>query len=132
MMTAIQQLELVQYITSNNELQFPTHLFVNIAAEWVDDLSHSIDELKLYMVKCLPREWAQKSQDAFFEKEGPDRNKKGWKVSWKPVLPFMMNAHSSFLQKEKGTLPTSIIWLDARFASAVEMLPVDNGVGHEK
>ena len=25
-------------------------------------------------------------QDAFLEKEGPDRNKEGWKVYWKSVL----------------------------------------------
>ena len=25
-------------------------------------------------------------QESFFEKEGPDRNKEGWKVYWKPVL----------------------------------------------
>ena len=61
-MTAIHQLELVHYTTSNNELQFPTHLFVNIAAEWVEDLPQDIDGLKLY-IKCLPREWFHKSWD---------------------------------------------------------------------
>ena len=61
--TTIQQLDSVQYNTSNNELQFPTHLFVNIAAKWVDDLPHDIGGLKLYKFKCSPREWVQKSQD---------------------------------------------------------------------
>ena len=37
-MTAVQQPDSVQYNTSNNELPFPTHLFVNIAVEWVDNL----------------------------------------------------------------------------------------------
>ena len=53
--SAIHQSELVQYNTSNNELQFFTHLFVNIATEWVEDLPQDIDELKLYKIKCLPR-----------------------------------------------------------------------------
>ena len=61
--TAFQQLDSILYNTSNNELQFPTHLFVNIAAEWVDDLPHNIDGLKLYKIKCSPREWAQKGQN---------------------------------------------------------------------
>ena len=43
MMTASQQLDSLQNNTSSNELQFPTHLFVNTAAEWVDDLPHDID-----------------------------------------------------------------------------------------
>ena len=78
--------------TSNNELQFPTHLFVNTAAEWVDDLPHDTDGFKLYKMKCSLQEWVQKNpgsellQNAFLQKEGPDRNKKGWKVHWKPVL----------------------------------------------
>ena len=62
-MTAIHQLELVQYSTSNNELQFPTYLFVNIAAEWMDDLPQDIDGFKVYKIKCLPREWINKSHD---------------------------------------------------------------------
>ena len=41
--TTIQQPDSVQYNTSNNELQFLIHLFVNITAEWVDDLPHNID-----------------------------------------------------------------------------------------
>ena len=55
--TTILQPGLVQYNTSNNWLQFPTHIFVNIAAEWVDDLPHSVDGLKLYKIKCSQREW---------------------------------------------------------------------------
>ena len=45
-------------------------------------------------------------QDAFFGKERPNRNKEGRKVHWKPALPFMMIALLSFLQMDKGTLPT--------------------------
>ena len=36
-MTAIQLPDSVQYNTSNTELQFPIHLFVNIRVVWVDD-----------------------------------------------------------------------------------------------
>ena len=43
-----------------------------------------------------------------------------------------MIVNLSFLHKENGTLLTSRIQMDARFASAVEMFPIDNGVGHEK
>ena len=61
--TAVHQPESVQCNTSNNELHILTHLFVNIAAEWVDNLLQDIDWLKLYKIKCLPREWVQKIQD---------------------------------------------------------------------
>ena len=79
--TAIQQPDSVQYDTSNNELQFPTHSFVSTAAEWVDDLPHDIDVLKLYKIKCSRREWVQKSQDLrYFKKHSSSRNKEVWKV----------------------------------------------------
>ena len=61
--TVIQHLELVPYNTSNNNLQFPTYLFVNTAPEWVEDLPKAIDGLKNYKIKYLPRQWVQKSQD---------------------------------------------------------------------
>ena len=61
--TAVHQLEFVKYNTSNNELQFPSHLIVNIATEWVEDLPQNIDGLIKYKIKCLPRECVQKSQD---------------------------------------------------------------------
>ena len=44
----------------------------------------------------------------------------------------MMIVLLSFLQKDKGTLPTSRIWMDVRFALVVNMLPIENGAGHEK
>ena len=56
-MTTSQQSDLLQNNTSNNKLQFPTHLFVKTAAEWVDDLPHDIDGFKLYKIKCSPQEW---------------------------------------------------------------------------
>ena len=68
-------MELFQYSTSNNELQFPTHLFVNTAAEWVDNLPQDIDELKLYKIKCVPREWVQKSLDLRYFKMHSFRKK---------------------------------------------------------
>ena len=42
----------------------------------------------------------------------------------------MMIAPLSFPQMERGTLPTSIMWMGVRFASVVGMLPTDNGVGY--
>ena len=62
-MTTSQQSDSLQNNTSNNELQFPTHLFVKKAAELVDDLPHNIDGFKLDKIKCSPQEWVQKSQD---------------------------------------------------------------------
>ena len=62
-MTTCQQFDSLQNNTGNNELQFPTHLFVKTAAEWVDELPHDINGFKLYKIKCLPQEWVQKSQD---------------------------------------------------------------------
>ena len=61
-MTAIQQPVLVQYNTSNNELQLPTHFFVNIATEWVEYLPQDIDGLKIYKIKCLPRVRVKKNR----------------------------------------------------------------------
>ena len=60
-------------------------------------------------------------QDAFLEKEGPDRNMEGWKGALEICIAPMMIAHLSFLQKEKGTLPTFRMWMDTRFASAVKI-----------
>ena len=36
---------------------------MNIAPEWMEELPWDIDGMKIYKIKCLPREWAQKSQD---------------------------------------------------------------------
>ena len=52
-MTISQQSESLQNNTSNNELQFPIHLFVKTAAEWVDELPCDIDGLKLYKIKMF-------------------------------------------------------------------------------
>ena len=46
-MTNFQQSDSLQYNTSNNELQFPTYVFVDTAAEWVDDLPHNIDGVSI-------------------------------------------------------------------------------------
>ena len=73
--TTFQQPESLQYNTSNNELQFLTHLFVDTAAEWVDNLPHDIDGLKLYKIKCSPQEWLQKSQDLRYYKMHSSRRK---------------------------------------------------------
>ena len=56
-MVIFQQSDSVQYNTSNNELQFPIHLFVYITEEWVDDLPHDIDGFKILQEKCSQRGW---------------------------------------------------------------------------
>ena len=44
------------YNNNNNDLQFPTHSFMNIAPEWVDNLPEDIDGIKILKMKCLQRE----------------------------------------------------------------------------
>ena len=79
-------LNFVPYNNNNNELQFPTYIIVSILPEWVDDLPRDIHCMKIYEIKCSPREWVQKKpepevlQDAFFEKENINMNKEGRKV----------------------------------------------------
>ena len=51
------------YNNNDNQLQFLTHLFMNIAPEWVEALPQDRDGMKIYKMKCLPREWVQKSKD---------------------------------------------------------------------
>ena len=75
------------YNNYNNDLQFPTHLFMNIAPESVEDLSQDIDGMKIYKIKCLPREWIHKAgmsgtSRPFFVKERPNRKKEVRKVHW--------------------------------------------------
>ena len=74
-MTTVQPPDSVQNMTTNNELQFPIHLFVNIAEEWVNDLLHDKDGLKLYKIKCSPQEWVQKSQNLRYFKMYSSRRK---------------------------------------------------------
>ena len=62
-MTTSEQSDSLQNNTSDNELQFPMHLFLYMEAEWVDELQHDINSFKLYKIKCSPQEWVQKSQD---------------------------------------------------------------------
>ena len=62
-MTTSEQSDSLQNNTSDNELQFPMHLFLKTEAEWVDELPHDINGFKLYKIKCSPQEWVQKSQD---------------------------------------------------------------------
>ena len=44
----------------------------------------------------------------------------------------MMIAPLSFWQVETGTLETSRMQMAIKHDSVVDMLPIDNGVGHEK
>ena len=74
-MTTCQQLDSLENNTSNKELQFPTHVFVNTAAEWVDDLPHNIDGFKLYKIEYSPQEWVKKSQDLRYFKMHSSKRK---------------------------------------------------------
>ena len=56
-MTTSEQPESLQNNTSDNELQFPMYLFINMEAECVDELPHDINGFKLYKIKCSPQEW---------------------------------------------------------------------------
>ena len=58
-MTTSEQSDLLQNNISDNELQFPMHLFLKTEAEWVDELPHDINGFKLYKIKCSPQEWVQ-------------------------------------------------------------------------
>ena len=74
-MTTSQQSHSLQNNTSNNELQFPIPLFVNIAAEWLDDLPQDINRFKLHKLKCSPHEWLQKNQYMCYFKMHSSRSK---------------------------------------------------------
>ena len=74
-MTTSEQSDSLQNNTSNNELQFPTHLFLKTEAEWVDKLLHDINGFKGYKIKCSPQEWVQKSQDLRYFKMNTLRRK---------------------------------------------------------
>ena len=74
-MATSEQPESLQNNTSDSELQFPMHLFINTEAECVDELPHDIDGFKLYKIKCSPQEWVQKSQDLQYFKMNTPRRK---------------------------------------------------------
>ena len=74
-MTTSEQPESLQNNTSDNELQFPMHLFINMEAECVGELPHDINGFKLYKIKCSPQEWVQKSQDLRYFKMNTSRRK---------------------------------------------------------
>ena len=81
----------LQNNTSDNELQFPVHLFLKTEAECVDELPHDINGFKLYKIKCSPQEWVQKSQDLRSfkmntSKKGANRDKESWEMPQKSVL----------------------------------------------
>ena len=63
------------YNNNNNDLQFPSHLFMNIVPEWVDDLPQDIDGMKIFKMKCLLREWVQKTSNLWFLKMHSSRRK---------------------------------------------------------
>ena len=41
----------------------------------------------------------------------------------------MMIALLSILQMERGTFPASRIWINMRFASVIDIMPIESGVG---
>ena len=110
--TFMQHPEFFQHNNNNNELQFPTNLFMNMASEWVKDLPQDIDGMKIYKMKCLPREWVQKTCDLRFFKMHSVRRKcligtrKVGRCIGNPIA-LMMNALLSIQQVERGTLQTS-------------------------
>ena len=54
--TTSEQSDSLQNNTSDNDLQFPMHLFLKTEAECGDELPHDIDGFKLYKIKCSPQE----------------------------------------------------------------------------
>ena len=130
-MTTSQQSHSLENDASNNELQFPTQLFVNMATEWVDDMPYDINGFKLYKLKCSSHEWVQKSQDMYYFKMHSSR----WKnlIRTRKAGRCIGNLYCAFDEYPFNlTLQTSRIWLDTRFAPAVAMLPVGSGVVHIK
>ena len=69
------QSDSLQNNTSDNELQFPMHLFLKMEAEWEEELPYDINGFKLYKIKCSPQEWVQKSQDLRYFKMNTLRRK---------------------------------------------------------
>ena len=74
-MTTSQQSDSLQNNTSKNELQFYTCLFINTAAEYMDDMQHDIAGFKLYKIKCSSKRRVQKSQDLRYFKMHTSRRK---------------------------------------------------------
>ena len=74
-MTTSEQSDSLQNNTSDNELQFPMHLFLKMEAERVNELPHDINGFKLYKIKCSPQEWVQKNQDLRYFKMNTLRRK---------------------------------------------------------
>ena len=72
-MTTSEQSDSLQNNISDNELQFPMHLFLEV--EWVNELPHHINGFKLYKIKCSPQEWVQKSQYLRYFKMNTSRRK---------------------------------------------------------
>ena len=48
---------------NKNDMPFSTHLFINIAPESVDDLPEDLECMKIFKIKCLPREWVERIHD---------------------------------------------------------------------
>ena len=114
--TVIQQLEFVPYNTNNNEMQFPTNLFVNIAPEWMEDLLQDIDGMMIYKIKCLPREWVHKSQDLRYIKMYFSKRKD--LIGTRKVERCIRNLYCpyddcsfNYSANGKGTHSTSRMWL---------------------
>ena len=86
-------------------------------------------------MKCLMRECVQKTWDLRYFKMHSSRRKGliGTRNVRRcisslccPYDDFLL----SFWQVERGTLPTSRMWMAMyRYASVVDMLPIDNGAG---
>ena len=53
----------VYFPYSKNDTQFPTHLFINKAPEWVDHLPGDINSMKIFKIKCWPRECFERTHN---------------------------------------------------------------------
>ena len=60
---------------NKNDMQFPTHLFINIAPARVDHLPDDIDGMKIFKIKYLPREWVQRTHDLRYFRMHSSRRK---------------------------------------------------------
>ena len=109
-MTTSEQSDSLQNNTSDNELQFPMHLFLKTEVECVDELPHDINGFKLYKIKCSPQEWVEKSQDLRYLKMNTLRRKKliGMrKVGRCLGSLYCMSANCPFKGSAEGKLNTT-------------------------
>ena len=104
------------YNKNTNEFQFHTHIFMNIAPEWMKNLPQGISGMKIYKMKCLPRDWIQKSQDLRYVKMYSLRRK--GLIGTRKVGRCIVNLYCPYQDCPlklstggRGTLSTSRMWM---------------------